>query len=914
MQRKSWLRIVLAPVFLALLAFAESPAWAVIEGEAIVGQPFGVARLSLPVEAAGASSGFEIHDAAGRVLYPALRGGPLVGIFAELLGGDPEAIPGRLNISFLFTGTAPLEVTLYTPEPQRVVLKPTTRPRRLYERAMQRWWRDYYAVAKQQERDGDYPPLVHTYLTTMLSQRLGLRPPLLGQMLESPPSELQETMQLVFGAEKLRGEILRDTLLGKGLGEVADRPLPPAIGWKPLVLPDPPADVVIEPIAFHVPHECFYVRFGNFTNYLWLSTLLDTYGGDIGQMVKMRGHAVALNKKLESQLALKQSALAEILGPQVIADVAIIGRDMYLKEGAAIGMLFQARNNFALATDFSQQRAAALAAHRDNGATLETVSIAGHEVSFLSTPDNQLRSFYAVDGDYHLVSTSRAIIERFFEAGQGQGALAGAAEFQHARHDMPLTREDTILAYFSSAFFAHLLSPRYQIELARRLQAVADTELLQLARLAAAAEGASHDSIDELIAGRFLPGRFGVRADGSGPLVPGNRANNTQRGARGYFTPIPDVPLDLITASELAAYADRAEYYQQHWTEMDPLVAAIKRYALNGEGLERVVVDANVSPLVEEKYGWILSVLGSPTNVEIAANPHDIITIQAAVRGGFLDPGIVPHHLFLGVRDAELNVQPRQGGLFQTLQLLQSTPGYLGAWPKMGFLDMLPVLSGQPDAAGFSPLPLGLWRWQGGDFSVVSFDRPLLEDASGYLQPVESDHEAQLRVRIGDLANSRLAAGLAALNYQRAAQTSLGNTRLLQAMSQQFHLPKEAVLAETEKLLDTKLVCTLGGRYELANQESRTVWQSTAIGEPGGGMPGDYQAPLLEWFRGAKVDVTKRAERLDLHAEIDMQRKKAESGFKLPSFKLFGGDQNKAVKKPQADKPLVPPAPQPQRD
>jgi len=30
-------------------------------------------------------------------------------------------------------------------------------------------------------------------------------------------------------------------------------------------------------------------------------------------------------------------------------------------------------------------------------------------------------------------------------------------------------------------------------------------------------------------------------------------------------------------------------------------------------------------------------------------------------------------------------------GLMQTLQLIRSTPGYLGGWPKPGFLDMLPL-------------------------------------------------------------------------------------------------------------------------------------------------------------------------------------------------------------------------------
>lgn len=914
MQRKMRTRMVLAMLGVVLLGASSMPVWGQGSGEALLGQPFGVARLAIPIQGGTSTAEIGVHSDDGRVLYPALRHGQVGQLVAGLLGGDPADVPALLNVSFLFTGNAPLEVTVYTPQPRRFVLKPTTRPPRMYERAVQRWWRDYHAVARQQEQVDDYPPLVHTYLTTMLAQKLDLRPPLLARVPETSETELQETMQLVFGAEKLRRAVLRDTLLGKGLGEVADRPLPPAIEWKPLELAAPAADVDIEPIAYHVPHECFYVRFGSFTNYLWLSRLLNTHGGDIGQMVKLRGQSAALNKKLEQQLALKQSALAEILGPQVIADVAIIGRDMYLKEGAAMAMLFQARNNFALTTDFGQQRAAALAAHRDRGASLKTVTIAGRDVSFLSTPDNHLRSYYAVDGDFHLVSTSRAIVERFFEAGQGTGSLGGSVEFQNARVDMPLAREDTILAYHSSAFFSHLLSPRYQIELTRRLQAVADTETLQLARLAAAAEGVPGDSIDELIAGRFLPRGFGVRADGSGPHVAEGQASNTLRGARGYFTPIPDVPLTLVTASELAAYKDRADYYQQHWQQMDPLVSAVKRYALNDDGLERVVIDANVSPLVEEKYGWLLSVLGPPTNIEVATNPNDIVTLQASLRGGLLDAGVVPHHLFLGVRDAELNVPPHQGGFFQTLQLLQSTPGYLGAWPKLGFLDLLPILAGQPDAAGFSPLPFGAWRWQGGDFSVVSFDRPLLEEASRYLQPVETEDLAQVRVRIGDLANSRLAAGLTELNYQRSEQTSLGNLHLLQTMSQQFQLPAEDAKAEAETLLDAELVCTLGGEYELVDQMGRMVWLSTAVDTNAGTIPTDYRAPLLEWFRGAKVDVIKHDDRLDLHAEVDMQREKSAPGIVLPSFDLFGLGKKPAKGNAVDDKPLVPAAPpEPQR-
>ncbi len=47
------------------------------------------------------------------------------------------------------------------------------------------------------------------------------------------------------------------------------------------------------------------------------------------------------------------------------------------------------------------------------GAKLESVRIAGRPVTFLSTPDNRLRSFYASDGNFHLITTSRTIVEWF---------------------------------------------------------------------------------------------------------------------------------------------------------------------------------------------------------------------------------------------------------------------------------------------------------------------------------------------------------------------------------------------------------------------------------------------------------------------------------------------------------------------
>ena len=106
----------------------------------------------------------------------------------------------------------------------------------------------------------------------------------------------------------------------------------------------------------HVPAECLYVRFGSFTNYQWFRHRLDNWGGDLRNLISARGLNYNMNARLERQLSLHETPLSALLGPTVIADVALIGDDTFFREGAAIGMLFQARNNFALDSDFRRQR------------------------------------------------------------------------------------------------------------------------------------------------------------------------------------------------------------------------------------------------------------------------------------------------------------------------------------------------------------------------------------------------------------------------------------------------------------------------------------------------------------------------------------------------------------------------------
>ena len=628
------------------------PAEATAQAEALIGEPFGVAEVEIafPPGDAGAAVGsaaFTVSSPDGRVFYPAFNQGFLIRLFR-----DRAPPPARLSVMFLFRGTEPLDVTVRTPTAQTVRVIPGSRNPAAYQRTLRRWWRYYSSFLHEQSGDADYPPVAETYLSAMLARRLNLHETAAQRLSrETVKSEARQTLESLAGAEALHMEVLESRSLGLQLDtQRASLPLPPDVAWRGVGLDAPAADVTVEPMALRVPAECFYVRFGQYTNYLWLNALMEDYGGELGSMISSRGLRTGASERVQGQLALEQGVLAELLGPQAIADVAMIGMDTFVREGAAIGAIFEAKGNL-LGVDIVRQRQDALYREKDNGSTLSTVQIAGRDVSFLSTPDNRLRSYYLIDEPYHLVTNSRRIVERFLEVRDGAGSLGATAEFRHARQQVPTSRDDTICVYCSSAFFANLLSPRYQIELRRRLQAVTDLEQITLAQLAARNEGQPGETLEQLIDAQLLPNGIGSRPDGSRPIMAGAGGFDSLRGARGFFTPVPDVPVDRVSPAERERYAAQRAYYEQNWQQMDPLLVAIKRYALADQNRERITIDAFVSPLNDTKYAWILSSLGEPTKYQLVPPTDNIVSVEAAVRGGLLFPSVPAHTLFLGIQD-----------------------------------------------------------------------------------------------------------------------------------------------------------------------------------------------------------------------------------------------------------------------
>ncbi len=894
------------------------------------GTPYGIASIEIPLRNSihgGEAPALRLSNSSERAIYvvsenvrvmadrmpsdlplPALGRGRLLGrvgnLIREIAGGNQdrtETVARR--ISFLFQGDDPFVVEVA--DRDGVVGQFEIRPAvnaALQQQLLSIWWNDFTQQAKQQIDATDTPPWVQTYLVGMLSGKLGLPlPDWYGNTgTETKEDPLLMTLNWIGGAAKVSDRVFASAAAGQELDspgtptttEVAALPLPTPIHWQATA---PDSDVTAnsvetEALADHVPPECFYIRYGKFENYLWFQDLTDEYGGDVSRMITLSGLSNDGSARLTEQLGIKMTVMGRMLGPTIITDQAIIGRDMFLQDGAAMGVVFQPTNAFLLRSSLNNDRHA-IASSSDQ-ITLKDVTLKNGVGTFLRSTDNAIRSYMVERNDFICVTNSEAIAERFLEVGTTGESLAKTEAFRLARSLHPVSRDDTIFAYFSPEMLQGLLAPEYLIELRRRMQSEADIAMVHLARLAAANEqtpdSAPIREIEPLVAAGFLPAGFGERPDGSGVFTAGDRILDTRRGARGTFLPIPDSPVENVTATEAQWFGEIAAAYSQQFRSLDPIFIGVKREPIeplpNSDPLERrerLLIHAEVAPWQPDNYGWWAKQLGPPTPVAIRFAEDDLVAVQAHVASPTLGP---PTHLFVGIKDSHPPQPEDFDSILGSYQALKSLPGYLGAWPLPGTLDRLPLGlgRGQPVGPNMSRLLGGVYRYTGGEFSILSFQPEVLNATIPQLAADEVADSSQVRAHIGNLRGSQLEGWANEFLYQRDAATSAAGADFLESLSSLLGVAPENASDQARLILGGEVQCALGGQYQFAANSATGVsnWTSTAWGpaaaEPFRLPPIDYLAPIMQWFRGADATLTQYPNRLvaDIAVEVSRVREK----------------------------------------
>gem|GEM_PF-4760303 len=868
-----------------------------------------------------------------------------------------------------------------------------------FERKYAKKWRKQFVEAMAAQRAiNDYPPILEDYLENMLLGRVRIKKEDSRNKKKDKVKSLSRTVGLLLDLESTRSDLIAESMNPPQNVLLARSSLPRPIELPVKRSPALAQAPVVEGIANVVPANCFYLRFGNWSNQIWLKGLIEEYGGDLSRMLTVRGYKNLVQSKFLEQLCVQSGPFDKWFGGTKVNDVALIGSDFYFRSGAGVGVVLQAQPNQtgSLRKNFENKRKKIVKEAKErifkripkeSGLTIDDIDsvwqgvseadeFAGHNVNFIETRvkradvQNEIvlkatleervfyRSYYVVKGDFHLITTSVEIVKQFLAIQNGKGeSLGESVDFRAFRSKDPFNEENNnrILFFASNAFLRNLFKPSFQIELARRNRLSARIQVLEMATLAAVNEGVrifdAGNVIAQLIDGEFLPKGFDLQ----GLERNGRSWVDQERGRFGFFKPLADIVVEDCTRLEFGEYEETKAAVGISIRNVEPVYFHLdRREKANNDGsrsIEIVSFDSRITAIGEDDLDWALGRLGPKMESEIewvnagkstsgnegADSLPPIVKLNLSLKKKPILKPNFNYRLFLVVDDdAEFDPQVDLKAPSVLQQILAEVPGFVAADPAAGVLNWffpegrresvvdessrelvvdengnelsvkrnekwvireskllkspLYRLSDSTDAVEVSAQVRG--------FNAVSYNLARLQGLALENLKIPSGDRCQFHLEINELApESNINRWVNSINYRRSWQTSIANVKFMNFVSRQLGTDPRKVQAICQDLLGVELVCSLGGSYKVVKTGGGidTIFSNAWPDFENPELPKDYQAPVLGWFRGCDLRLSKEVdgERFELTGTLEVER--ASAGFALPVFEgfkgLFGGGQ-----------------------
>ncbi|MBI5155185.1 hypothetical protein HZA57_08105 [Candidatus Poribacteria bacterium] len=458
-----------------------------------------------------------------------------------------------------------------------------------------------------------------------------------------------------------------------------------AVNWKPLLPSAPPAR---DTLASFLPADNLAIFLPSFEGLAQLSDEFDNAANPMAALGRWTHGNERTRQRLETQLAMPLGWLARTLGPELVGEVALTADDLYVREGTGLGLLLKAKSPQALRGIIAAQQQQALAtwpaAKQDSGTTH------GIEWRGVRTDDRRLSSYMAELGDGVIaVANSRALIERLIAVKSGtEQAIGGLDEYTFFRARYPVGAEDEdALLLMTDAAIRKWCSPRWRIGQSRRLAAAA-----MMADIAAAKH---QDILAPPPAPQHLTG-WVLFGEGSFEFAEGLPSHSIY-GSPGCLTPIAELPIEYVSASERNAYEAFRNRYQNYWQRFfDPIALKLTL----GENLG---ADLTIMPLIAgSDYNLIVELMGNGTFDVRAGDLHPgaiahithHINKQSRLFGqadGFLSATGAQQKLTFGWIGDSLSIYWDQGAFWDKLKSPDSEKLLHDAWREMPMGVYLPI-------------------------------------------------------------------------------------------------------------------------------------------------------------------------------------------------------------------------------
>jgi len=382
-------------------------------------------------------------------------------------------------------------------------------------------------------------------------------------------------------------------------------------------------------LASCVPHDQYFVLFQSLTKLSELTSSGHDWGMHLFQQADQDARKQLLLGPLQEQLAIETNPMLRPFYDLVVAEVAMTGNDLYLREGSDITVLFRAKNPKLLRQRMDAFLAKAEAAHSDSKRTQGTYL--GVTYDHLTAGRRAVHVFAAWPSeDLHVRSNSLAGLQRVIEAIRGERPdhtkvtrLGETDEYRYIRTLMPFgAAEEDGFVYLSDPFIRRVVGPVTKLTERRRLRCFNHLQMIAHAALLFATENERlPKSLAEISTDRYSPAEYGqnlVCPDG------GNYAFDpvhmtgvcSIHGRPGALVPCLETAVTAVSPQEADEYERFQNRYNRYWSRyFDPIAVRISTNA------KRHRLETIVLPLIDNSlYTGLASLLaGEPA--PLAARP-----------------------------------------------------------------------------------------------------------------------------------------------------------------------------------------------------------------------------------------------------------------------------------------------------
>ncbi|MFH1024813.1 MAG: hypothetical protein V1809_15640 [Planctomycetota bacterium] len=429
-------------------------------------------------------------------------------------------------------------------------------------------------------------------------------------------NEFDRTLDLLTGGRAVSENLQldRDLFAPAGGGDIVDTAGITGItvqemNWAPLIKDIKPET---DPLAALVPADQHALFFPSFAAMLALLDEADANGTPLLQWFEPRAEDARTKERCERQLCLSTSAVARLLGPQVVTSVAFTGSDAYIRTGSDVAILFETVKPDILLAFLAAKHAAARQTVPGVSEIRETVE--GIPCQGVMTADRVISSFVAVLGNTVVVSNSRVQIRKIIEAAKRKNpALVSAPEYMFFRNRYPRSdKAETAFLVLPDAAIRRWCGPAWRIGSSRRTRAAAILADYQATRIHYREEPDDREKLKKLYFTHPPLGDIQETSDGHIGYM------SSIYGTLDFQTPIAEMNLAKVTKPEADAYARWRDTYQQNWRQyFDPIAA---RVSVSGG---RLAADVTVMPLIAgTDYREFLNFTSGAKLAPGAGDPH----------------------------------------------------------------------------------------------------------------------------------------------------------------------------------------------------------------------------------------------------------------------------------------------------